>query len=91
MGRAVGFAPAHIFGESEMTMLARYNAAEAALAAAVLADEVMKVRLDARGIEALGRVAGNLDFEIKGAALRIQAEAGRSRAPTQFHRKAGHR
>ena len=75
MGRAVGSAPAHIFGESEMTMLARYNAAEAALAAAVLADEVMKVRLDARGIEALGRVAGNLDFEIKGAALRIQAEA----------------
>lgn len=58
-----------------MTDLVRYEAACAALAEAVTADEVMAVRLTALGIEAVARVAKNLDFEIKGAKLRLRAEA----------------
>lgn len=58
-----------------MTELAQYDAACAALAAAVTADEVMKVHVTARSIEAVARVARNLEFEIKGARLRVRAEA----------------
>lgn len=58
-----------------MSELARYDAACAALDAAVTADEVMSVRLTAQAIEAVARVAKNLDFEIKGLRLRTRAEA----------------
>lgn len=57
-----------------MTALVQYDAACAALEAAVTADEVMAVRLSAQSIEAVARVAKNLDFEIKGARLRTRAE-----------------
>ena len=56
-------------------MLVQYDAALAALAVAISADEVMKVRFEAAGIAALARVAKNLDFEIKAARLRVRAEA----------------
>ncbi|HWL05473.1 MAG TPA: hypothetical protein VNQ99_11165 [Xanthobacteraceae bacterium] len=58
-----------------MTALARYDAACAALAAAVSADEVMQVRLETKAIEAVGRVARNIDLEIQARTLRIRAEA----------------
>lgn len=58
-----------------MNILARYDAACAALTEAVNADEVMKIRLEAKAIEAVARVAKNFDFEIKGAKLRLNAEA----------------
>jgi N6-adenosine-specific RNA methylase IME4 len=58
-----------------MNDLVKYDAACAALSEAVTANEVMAVRLTAQGIEAVGRVARNLDWEIKGARLRIDAEA----------------
>lgn len=58
-----------------MNDLAQYDAACAALDAAVTADEVMRVRLTAQTLEAVGRVAKNLDFEIKGLRLRTRAEA----------------
>lgn len=58
-----------------MTLLARYDAACAALAAAVQADEVMHVRLEAKAIEAVARVAQNLDLEIHAKKLRTRAEA----------------
>jgi N6-adenosine-specific RNA methylase IME4 len=57
-----------------VTALIQYEAACAALAAAVTADEVMGVITSAKAIEAVGRVAKNFDFEIKGAKLRIGAE-----------------
>jgi N6-adenosine-specific RNA methylase IME4 len=57
-----------------MTTLARYDAACAALAAAVKADEVMAVRLEARAIEAVAKVAKNLDLEIQAHQLRTRAE-----------------
>jgi N6-adenosine-specific RNA methylase IME4 len=41
----------------------------------VSADEIMSVRMEAKAIAALARVAKNLDFEIKAARLRVQAEA----------------
>lgn len=56
-----------------MTELVRYEAACKALDEAVTADEVMAVHLDARAIEAVGRVARNLEFEIKGRKLRTRA------------------
>lgn len=58
-----------------MTALAKYDAACAALAEAVRADEVMKVHLEAKAIEAVARVAKNIDLEINAAKLRIRAEA----------------
>ena len=58
-----------------MTALAQYDAACAALAAAVKADEVMHVRLEAKAIEAVARVARNLDLEIDAVKLRTRAEA----------------
>ncbi len=58
-----------------MTELARYDAACAALSAAVTADEVMSVHVTARAIEAVARVAKNLDLEIGATKLRTRAEA----------------
>jgi N6-adenosine-specific RNA methylase IME4 len=58
-----------------VTSLTRYDAACAALSAAVKADEVMHVRLEAKAIEAVARVAKNLDLELDAAKLRIRAEA----------------
>lgn len=58
-----------------MNALLKYDAACAALAEAVTANEVMAIRLSAQAIEAVARVAGNLDFEIKGVRLRTEAEA----------------
>lgn len=58
-----------------MTDLAQYDAACAALAAAVRADEVMKVHLEAKAIEAVARVAKNFDLEINAVTLRLRAEA----------------
>jgi N6-adenosine-specific RNA methylase IME4 len=58
-----------------VTALAQYDAACAALAAAVKADEVMKVRLEAKAIEAVGRVAKNFDLELQATKLRLRAEA----------------
>lgn len=58
-----------------MSALARYDAAEAALAAAVQADEVMSVRLEAKAIGAVARIAKNFDLEINAIKLRTRAEA----------------
>jgi len=58
-----------------MTALTQYEAAEAALAAAVRADEVMGVRLEAEAIRAVARVAKNFDLEINAVKLRTRAEA----------------
>jgi N6-adenosine-specific RNA methylase IME4 len=57
-----------------MTALAKYDAACRALAEAVSADEVMMVRLEAKALEALAKVAGNFDIEIGGRKLRTRAE-----------------
>ena len=57
-----------------MTALALYDAAYAALSAAVSAREVMKVRVTADGLRAVARAAKNLDFEIKAVRLRTDAE-----------------
>lgn len=57
-----------------MTSLARYDAACAALAAAVKADEVMAVHIEARAIEAVGRVAQNTEMEVHARTLRTRAE-----------------
>jgi N6-adenosine-specific RNA methylase IME4 len=70
-----------------VTALAKYDAALAALAVAVSADEVMSVRLEAKAIAALARVAKNLDFEIKGARLRVHAEAKLGDMLAQAERK----
>lgn len=58
-----------------MTALARYDAACAALAEAVAADEVMSIRLEAKAIEAVARVAKNVDLELDAIKLRTRAEA----------------
>jgi N6-adenosine-specific RNA methylase IME4 len=58
-----------------MTALARYDEACAALAAAVKADEVMHIHLEARAIEAVAKVAKNFDLEIDAVKLRVRAEA----------------
>jgi N6-adenosine-specific RNA methylase IME4 len=58
-----------------MTSLTRYDAACAALAAAVKADEVMAVHIEARAIEAVGRVAQNIELEVQARTLRTRAEA----------------
>ena len=58
-----------------MTALIRYDAACAALAAAVTADEVMSVHTSAKAIEAVARVAKNFDLEIDAVKLRTRAEA----------------
>jgi N6-adenosine-specific RNA methylase IME4 len=57
------------------SLLTQYDAACAALAAAVKADEVMSIRLEAKAIEAVARVARNLDLEIDAVTLRTRAEA----------------
>lgn len=57
-----------------MNALVRYDAACAALDAAISADEVMHVRLELKAIEAVARVAGNVDFEMKAISLRTRAE-----------------
>jgi len=56
------------------SLLARYDAACVALAAAVKADEVMTIRLEAKAIEAVARVAKNFDLEIDAIKLRTKAE-----------------
>lgn len=58
-----------------MTALTRYDAACAALADAVAADEVMSVRLEAKAIEAVARVAKNTELEVQAFKLRTRAEA----------------
>lgn len=58
-----------------MTSLVKYDEACAALAAAVKADEVMAVHVEARAIEAVARVAKNFDLEIQAVKLRVRAEA----------------
>lgn len=58
-----------------MTALLRYDAACAALSAAVTADEVMSVHTSAKAIEAVARVAKNFDLEIDAVKLRTRAEA----------------
>jgi N6-adenosine-specific RNA methylase IME4 len=58
-----------------VTALVQYEAACAALAAAVSADEVMSVHLNARAIEAVARVAKNFDLEVDAVKLRTRAEA----------------
>lgn len=57
-----------------MNALVRYDAACAALAAAVQADEVMKVHLEARMIKVVARVAKNFDLELNATKLRTRAE-----------------
>lgn len=58
-----------------MNELAHYDAACAALAAAVTTDEVMAIRTTAKGIEAVAKAAKNLDLEIDAVKLRVRAEA----------------
>jgi N6-adenosine-specific RNA methylase IME4 len=57
-----------------MAELVQYDAACAALAAAVTADEVMAVHTSARAIEAVAKVAKNFDLEIDAVKLRTRAE-----------------
>lgn len=57
-----------------MTSLLRYDAACAALAEAVTANEVLMVRATAEGFRTVARMAKNLDLEIKAVRLRTDAE-----------------
>jgi N6-adenosine-specific RNA methylase IME4 len=57
-----------------LTALLKYDAACRALAEAVTADEVMTIRLEARALEALAKMAGNFDNEINCRSLRTKAE-----------------
>jgi len=67
-------APSTAIAIVEGGVLARYEAACVALAAAVKADEVMTIRLEAKAIEAVARVAKNLDLELQARKLRTRAE-----------------
>ena len=58
-----------------MTVLAKYEAACAALAEAVTAQEVMAVHTSAKAIEAVARVAQNFELEVQAVKLRTSAEA----------------
>lgn len=55
--------------------LAKYDAACAALAAAVSADEVMRVHTTAAGIETVARMAGDFENELRATKLRTRAAA----------------
>jgi N6-adenosine-specific RNA methylase IME4 len=57
-----------------MSDLIQYERACTALADAVTADEVMKVHLSAQTIQAVARVAKNLEMEIAATKLRVRAE-----------------
>jgi N6-adenosine-specific RNA methylase IME4 len=57
-----------------MIELVKYEAACRALAEAVTADEVMNVRLEAKAIEAVARVAKNIYLELNATKLRTRAE-----------------
>jgi N6-adenosine-specific RNA methylase IME4 len=57
-----------------MTALCKYDAACRALAEAVSADEIMTIRLEAKALEALARVAKNFELEIAARKLRVRAE-----------------
>jgi N6-adenosine-specific RNA methylase IME4 len=57
-----------------MTALVQYDAACAALDAALTADEVMAVHVTAQGVAAVARVANNIDLELKAVKLRTRAE-----------------
>lgn len=58
-----------------MTVLAKYEAACAALAEAVTANEVMAIRTTAQALEAVGRAAKNVHAELNATKLRTRAEA----------------
>jgi N6-adenosine-specific RNA methylase IME4 len=58
-----------------MSALAKYDAACRALAEAVSAEEVMRVHVTAAGIEAVARMAGDFENELKAAMLRTRAAA----------------
>jgi hypothetical protein len=57
-----------------MTALILYDAAKAALDAAVSANEVVSVHTTLRGIEAVARVAQDVDMQVKAVKLRTEAE-----------------
>lgn len=57
-----------------MSELALYDAAKAALAAAATASEVLSVRTTLKGIEAVARVAQDVDMQVKALKLRTEAE-----------------
>jgi N6-adenosine-specific RNA methylase IME4 len=57
-----------------MTELARYEAAERALAAAEAVDEVLEIRSQAEAWRAYAKQAKNRDLEIKAARIRFRAE-----------------
>lgn len=58
-----------------MTSLLKYDAACRALAEAVSAQEVMQVHVTAAGIEAVAKMAGDFENELKAAMLRTRAAA----------------
>lgn len=58
-----------------MSDLAKYDAACRALAEAVSAEEVMRVHVTAAGIEAVARMAGDFENELRAATLRTKAAA----------------
>lgn len=57
-----------------MTELAKYEAAERALAAAEAVDEVLEIRSQAEAWRAYAKQAKNRDLEIKAARIRFRAE-----------------
>lgn len=57
-----------------MTELARYEAAERAIAAAEAVDEVLEIRSQAEAWRAYAKQAKNRDLEIKAARIRFRAE-----------------
>lgn len=57
-----------------MTELVRYEAARRALAEAVAVDEVKQIHDQAEALRHAARIAGDRDFEIKGAQFRFRAE-----------------
>lgn len=57
-----------------MTELARYEAAERAIAAAEAVDEVLEIRSQAAAWSAYARQAKNKDLEIRAARIRFRAE-----------------
>lgn len=58
-----------------MTVLVRYEAARAALEAAVTADEIMAVEMTAAALEHIGRVAKDTQLETNAYVLRTRAKA----------------
>jgi hypothetical protein len=66
-----------------LTELAKYEAAERAIAAAEAVDEVLEIRSQAEAWRAYAKQAKNRDLEIKAARIRFRAEKRLGDRPDQ--------